>query len=134
MNTFTLHPQPEADTHKVLALSCCELLLMDDSRFPWLILVPRIAQARELHTLPDDTAQQIQIEVREVSKVLAAHTQAYKMNTGALGNVVEQLHLHVIARFKEDAAWPNPVWGFGTRQPYAPDDAAALIASLVKAF
>ena len=131
MSGFELHPQLKADTLPVTSLVTSDVLLMNDARFPWLILVPRVAGARELHTLPTPVSQQIHEEVIQVTSVLASITGAYKMNSGALGNMVEQLHIHVIARFPEDAAWPKPVWGFGERQDYVNDQASALIARLL---
>ena len=126
MNGFALHPQLQADTHLLISLKHSEVLLMDDARFPWLILVPRIVNARELHELAPAVRAQVSEEVYTVSTLLSQHTKAYKMNIGALGNMVEQLHIHVIARQTDDAVWPNPVWGAGTRKPYTLEQKSVL--------
>ena len=108
--TFTLHPTLEADTLPIGDLPLCRVLLMNNANFPWLILVPRRAHLRELFDLePHEYAEAMQ-EIRMVAEKLAAHTQAHKMNIAALGNIVPQLHIHIIARFQNDAAWPAPVW------------------------
>ena len=110
MSAFLLHPKLASATILVGSLHACDILLMNNANFPWLILVPRQANARELHDLyPSDYAV-VMNEVRMVSKQFAQLTGAYKMNVAALGNMVEQLHIHVIARFENDAAWPQPVW------------------------
>ena len=111
MNAFVLHPQLAQDTQFVSDLPLCRVLLMNDSRYPWLILVPRRADIREIIELSADERTQLWTESDQVSRVLMALFQPDKLNLGALGNLVPQLHLHHIARFKTDAAWPAPVWG-----------------------
>ncbi|MDX2073969.1 MAG: HIT family protein [Alphaproteobacteria bacterium] len=115
---FSLHPQLEADTQPLGDLPHCRVLLMNHADFPWLILVPRgeaVAQNyyRELFDLPPEKYAQAMEEVRMVAGKFKAHTQADKMNIAALGNQVPQLHIHIIARFTQDKAWPNPVWNSG---------------------
>ena len=122
--TFALHPQLKADTLEVVELSLCRVLLMNNSHFPWLILVPRREGLRELFDLPALEYDAVMREVREVSVRLQKFTRADKMNVAALGNVVPQLHIHVIARFARDAAWPQPVWNCGA--PALPYDAATM--------
>lgn len=127
--TFTLHPQLAADCAPIGDLPLCRVLLMNDARFPWLILAPRREGMRELFDLsPGDYAAVMQ-EVREVACAFAALTQAHKMNIAALGNQVPQLHIHLIARFEHDAAWPSPVWG-AKPQPYAPQALAEFAAAI----
>ena len=118
MSAFALHAQLEADTTLVLDLPLSRCLLMDDSRFPWLILVPRLADLRELHDLPKDQRVELFDEIEAVSRALEAVTSAFKINVAALGNQVPQLHVHVIGRRTDDAAWPNPVWGSGAAVSY----------------
>lgn len=109
--TFTLHPRLEADTASVKEQALCRVLLMNCTNFPWLVLVPRVENIREIYELsPQDYLQCMQ-DVRSVTQKLAAYTKADKMNVATLGNMVPQLHIHIIARFKNDSAWPNPVWG-----------------------
>ena len=95
---FALHPRLAADTHRIAALAIADVLLMNDARYPWCILVPRIDAARELHELPRDVAIALQDEVRLVAATLARAFTPDKMNVAALGNQVPQLHVHVIAR------------------------------------
>lgn len=125
---FELHPKLAADTHSVIDWPICRVLLMNDERFPWLILVPAMAGLRELHDIASPAREQLWAEVDHASRHLAEMTQADKMNVAALGNQVPQLHIHVIARFEDDTAWPNPVWGHGAAEPYA--DALPLIDQL----
>ena len=100
-------------------LPLCRVLLMNDRRFPWLILVPRLAGMRELHDVPLGQRVALMGEIEVASRVLLERFGVTKINVGALGNLVPQLHVHVVGRRPEDAAWPGPVWGCGTAQPYA---------------
>ena len=127
---FALHPRLAADTHRIAALAIADVLLMNDARYPWCILVPRIDAARELHELPRDVAIALQDEVRLVAATLARAFTPDKMNVAALGNQVPQLHVHVIARRTDDPAWPAPVWGVGQALPYAPAAVTALLELL----
>lgn len=99
-------------------LPMSRLLLMDDARFPWLILVPRVAGARELIDLDETDRSSLLAEITTVGRALEALLRPEKLNIAALGNVVAQLHVHVIARNSNDSAWPRPVWGVGEREPY----------------
>ena len=130
---FVLHPRLAADTHLLGAMPIADLLLMNDARFPWCILVPRLADARELHALPRDVRIALLDEVAQVAAVLEQQFNALKMNIAALGNLVPQLHVHIIARHAADAAWPAPVWGVGQATPYARAALQALRPRLVSA-
>ena len=130
MNDFILHSKLAADTFEVLSLEVSQLLLMNDARYPWLILVPQVSGMRDLHNLSTKQYQAVTQEIAQVSKVLESVTQAHKMNVGALGNMVPQLHIHIIARQTNDAAWPAPVWGVGEAQPYSQDAAKTLIQQI----
>lgn len=110
---FALHPKLAADCERLGELPLCTALLMRDDRFPWVILVPRIAGLRDLHDLPEANVPTLFGEVRRVSQVLLTHFGVQKINVAALGNQVPQLHVHVIGRHPEDAAWPQPVWNAG---------------------
>ena len=127
---FVLDPRLQADTHLVGEMPLSRLLLMDDARFPWLILVPRIAGARELIDLDHNDRGVLMDEVSATGRALEHLLRPDKLNVAALGNVVSQLHVHVIARFATDAAWPQPVWAFGERVRYASADAEARIRAL----
>ncbi|BAV97400.1 hypothetical protein A7A76_04235 [Lysobacter enzymogenes] len=121
MNPWHLHPQLADDTHPVAQFELCELRLMDDANHPWLILVPRVDGATELVDLDEAQQQTLTREIAVVSRALQAGFAPHKLNVAALGNLVPQLHVHVIARYREDIAWPRPVWGMATAQPYSPE-------------
>ena len=130
MSDFILHSKLAADTFEVLSLEVSQLLLMNDARYPWLILVPQVSGMRDLHNLSTKQYQAVTQEIVQVSEVLESLAQAHKMNVGALGNMVPQLHIHIIARQTNDAAWPAPVWGVGEAQPYSQDAAKTLIQQI----
>jgi diadenosine tetraphosphate (Ap4A) HIT family hydrolase len=128
--TFTLDPRLAADTLFVGDLALCRVLLMNDSRFPWLILVPRGENWSEIHDLaPPERAVLIE-ETALAGERLKALAKAKKINIGALGNMAPQLHVHVVARFAGDVAWPGPVWGSGKAVAYEPAAAALLVEKL----
>lgn len=132
--SFTLHPTLARDTVLVFKLSLCRVLLMKDYRFPWLILVPERDSVREIHELSQADRAQLVEEIARASEVLTQLFQPDKVNVGALGNVVPQLHVHVVARFASDPAWPGPVWGSGPAEAYADDELEALRGRLASAF
>ncbi|WP_394243436.1 HIT family protein [Vibrio astriarenae] len=109
--SFELHPQLVKDTNLIGQFPLCVALLHKDNAVPWIILVPKRENLRELHHLPMKEQQQFLLESQAVSQALEATFQPDKLNFGALGNMVPQLHIHHIARFKDDIAWPGPVWG-----------------------
>lgn len=131
--SFQLDPRLEADSLPVAELGLCSLRLMDDQRFPWLLLVPRRAGLREIFELPAFEQAELLIELNHAARALSAVAAPHKLNLGALGNIVQQLHLHLVARQPDDVAWPGPVWGNGARQPYPPAAAQAVIAQLRQA-
>ncbi len=135
MSDFTLHLQLANDTHTVMRLDLCHVLLMNDSTYPWLILVPNLPDLREMHDLTPRDQAQLMAEITLVSRCLERLVNADKMNVAALGNMVPQLHVHVIARFDKDPAWPGPVWGKVPAVPYtqsaAEDFAASIKAALL---
>lgn len=108
---FTLHPQLDADTVLVKKLPLSLLLLSKDANYPWCILVPQRQNVREIHQLSREDRRQLLNESCQVSEVMEALFKPVKMNVAALGNMVPQLHLHHIARFEDDLAWPKPIWG-----------------------
>ncbi|HEU0070413.1 MAG TPA: HIT family protein [Alphaproteobacteria bacterium] len=133
MTDFVLHPRLAADTLPVIDLPLCRLLLMNDSRFPWLILVPRLAGAREVVDLSPANRLMLAEETDLAAALLRDRVPTDKLNIAAIGNIVEQLHVHIVARRKDDAAWPGVVWGHGSAQPYSPETAAARLADLQNA-
>ncbi|TXM64725.1 HIT domain-containing protein [Methylobacterium sp. WL69] len=124
---FTLDPRLDADTVHVGDLALCRVLLMDDARFPWLILVPRRPDASEITDLAPEDAKGLMDEMRLATGVMLALAKPDKVNVAALGNVVPQLHVHVIGRFLSDPAWPRPVWGVGEAKPYPAHARAQMI-------
>jgi diadenosine tetraphosphate (Ap4A) HIT family hydrolase len=124
---FALDPQLAADALPLGELPLSSVLLINDARFPWFVLVPRIPGAREITDLAEADAAALMTELRIAVRVMLDLARPDKVNLGALGNVVPQLHVHVVGRFRSDPAWPGPVWGCGAAKPYPPHAAAALI-------
>jgi diadenosine tetraphosphate (Ap4A) HIT family hydrolase len=108
---FNLHERLEKDLINLGKLPLSYLMLMPDSDNPWVVLVPRIENIRELHQLTTEQQHQLLEEINTVSKHMEAEFSPDKMNIGALGNMVPQLHIHIICRFKDDKAWPGAIWG-----------------------
>jgi diadenosine tetraphosphate (Ap4A) HIT family hydrolase len=130
LTEFTLNERLAADTVFVADWSLSRVLLMNDARYPWLILVPRRAGVTELFELSVQDRALLTEETARASEHLKALSKAAKINIGALGNLVPQLHVHVVARNPGDAAWPGPVWGKGEAAPYATEARDALLAKL----
>ncbi len=130
MSAFELHPRLAADTIFVTDWALSRVLLMNDARYAWLVLVPRRANLTELHDLDAADRAALMEEIARASHALKSLTHAAKINTGALGNLVPQLHIHVVARNPGDAAWPGPVWGQGAAIPYEPAASHAMLADL----
>lgn len=116
---FALDPRLERDSQPVMSLGLCELRLMDDNRWPWLILVPQRQDVAEIHDLTPLDQAMLTFETNMVAQALKEVSACTKINTGALGNIVRQMHIHVVARNEGDPNWPGPVWGFGSRAPYS---------------
>ena len=133
MAAFELNDRLSGDSELIVTLGLCQLRLMDDRRWPWLILVPQRAGIEELFELRPLDQALLTFETNLAAEALKKVTDATKVNVGALGNIVRQLHIHVIARHENDANWPGPVWGFGTREPYGADEKKALVDKILKA-
>jgi diadenosine tetraphosphate (Ap4A) HIT family hydrolase len=127
---FRLDDRLAADTVAVADLPLSTMRLMRDARFPWAVLVPRVAGAVEIVDLAPVQRAALMEEVAQVSQALRALGQCDKLNIGALGNIVPQLHVHVIARRRGDAAWPGPVWGSGAAVPYGPGEIERIVNAL----
>src|SRR5690348_7617294 len=127
---WTLDPQLERDTVMACELALSRVLLNNDANYPWLILVPRRAHTVELIDLDEADRLTLWSEIAQVSRVLKDLTRCHKLNIAQLGNQVAQLHIHVIAREKNDAAWPNPVWGQAPRKDYEAAVRERLLAEL----
>ncbi|WP_252106203.1 MULTISPECIES: HIT domain-containing protein [unclassified Halomonas] len=120
MSTFELDSRLAADTLSLADLPLCRALLMNDARYPWVILVPRRQGVREIFELSSDDQTQLHRETTALGQALHLAFQGDKLNVAALGNVVSQLHVHLVVRFEQDDAWPAPVWGKGEAEPYSP--------------
>jgi diadenosine tetraphosphate (Ap4A) HIT family hydrolase len=128
--TFTLHPQLAQDSLFIADLPLSQLRLLNDSRYLWCLLVPRRANVREIYELTEADQQQLLKESSQLGQRLMQLGKGDKLNVAALGNVVPQLHVHHVVRKVGDEAWPAPVWGKGTLQPYSPAEAARWLAVL----
>ncbi|HHQ4558130.1 HIT domain-containing protein [Aeromonas hydrophila] len=126
---FELHSRLQADTRLLGDLPLCRVLLAKDSQYPWLILVPRVANLREIHHLAPAQQQQLMEESCAVATLMEQALRPDKINVAALGNLVPQLHLHHVARFSTDKAWPGPIWG---AHPSVPYEEAALLAEAAR--
>jgi len=129
--SFTLHPTLKKDCIELASLKLCRVLLMNDNQFPWIILVPERENITEIHQLPEHDQQQLMRESCHIAKQLATLFKADKMNIAALGNMVPQLHIHHVVRYKTDPAWPAPIWGKFNAVAYT-DDALKVIRNKLK--
>ena len=130
MADWTLHPKLLHDTAHLGDLPLSRVLVMNDANYPWLILVPRKPDITELIDLDEREQTQLMGEVTQVARALRELTACHKLNIAALGNVVPQLHVHIIARFRHDAAWPNPVWGVAPAKAYEREELDRFAATL----
>jgi diadenosine tetraphosphate (Ap4A) HIT family hydrolase len=130
MADFLLDPRLAADTIPVVELPLSAVRLMRDASYPWLVLVPRRAGLAEIVDLAAAERGELMAEIALASEALRAVAHCDKLNVAALGNVVRQLHVHVVARRTADPAWPKPVWGAVPPKPYAPGEAEALAGAL----
>ncbi|HKI60841.1 MAG TPA: HIT domain-containing protein [Mariprofundaceae bacterium] len=121
MADFSLHPQLARDCVVIGKFPLCLLLLMNDNQYPWFILVPQRPDISEIHRLSDTDQQQLMRESCTLGVAIEKAFHPDKINVAALGNVVSQLHVHHIARFEDDAAWPASVWGKLPTRPYTPE-------------
>ncbi|AZM97218.1 MULTISPECIES: HIT family protein [Halomonadaceae] len=118
MKTFELDPRLEADTLPLADLPLCRALLMNDARYPWVVLVPRRASVSEVFELSQDEQAQLWRETIALGAAMKEIFHGDKLNIATLGNVVSQLHMHLVVRYTDDACWPAPVWGNGSPEPY----------------
>ena len=125
-----LHPQLKKDCFVIGRLPLCALLLMNDSNYPWFILVPQREGISEIHQLSEADQQQLMRESSQLAGAIEKEFGADKINIAALGNVVPQLHVHHVVRYKSDPAWPAPVWGKLSAKPYVAHEADDIIARL----
>ena len=118
---WSLHPQLDRDTASLGDLPLSRVLVINDANYPWLLLVPRRPDLTEVIDLDEVAQAQLMTEVTRVARALREVTTCHKLNIAALGNAVPQLHVHVVARFRHDPAWPKPVWGVVPPRAYEPE-------------
>ena len=131
-SSWTLHPQLASDTVNLGDLPLCQVLVIQDANYPWLLLVPRRPDVVEVLDLDEVEQAQLMTETTRVARALREITKCDKLNIAALGNVVPQLHVHVIARRKTDAAWPRPVWGAVPPVNHDPEELKQFISAIRK--
>jgi diadenosine tetraphosphate (Ap4A) HIT family hydrolase len=127
---FKLHPQLQQDCLTVGNFALSQILMMNDSQYPWFILVPRRAEIREIYQLTEADREQLLRESCWLAQALAKIYQPDKLNIAAIGNLVPQLHLHHVARYQTDIAWPAPIWGKFAAVAYSEQAAQTCIDSL----
>ena len=128
--SWSLHPQLDRDTASIGDLPLSRVLVINDASYPWLLLVPRRPDIVELIDLDEVAQAQLMTEIGRVSRALREVTQCHKLNVAALGNAVPQLHVHLIARFRNDAAWPKPVWGVAPPRNYEREELQNFVTPL----
>jgi diadenosine tetraphosphate (Ap4A) HIT family hydrolase len=133
LQTFRPDDRIERDSEFVTVLGLCQLRLQNDCRWPWLVLVPQRPGMTELFELTPLDQAMLTFETNMVAKALKDITDATKINVGALGNIVRQLHVHIIARQEGDTCWPGPIWGHGTAVPYSTEEKQTFLKKLAGA-
>ncbi|AJY44437.1 HIT family protein [Martelella endophytica] len=133
MQDFELDERLKRDSVAVATLGLCQIRLMRDGRWPWLLAVPQRAGVTEMFELAPLDQTMLTFEINEVARALSIATGAEKINVAAIGNIVRQLHVHIIARSEGDPNWPGPVWGFGTAEPMSDAEIAALARRIAEA-
>lgn len=131
MKEFSLHPRLSADCFELGKLTVSRLLLLNNAHYKWFILVPEVS-VEQLHQLAEEERLTLQSEAQIVSEKIQKLYNPMRINVGALGNLVPQLHYHVVARTEDDPAWPGPVWGHGECIPYTDDQVARIKSELFK--
>jgi diadenosine tetraphosphate (Ap4A) HIT family hydrolase len=127
---WSLHPQLEQESETIGDLALSRLLVSNDANYPWLLLVPRRPDASEITDLDAADQQQLMMEIAAVSAALKAVTACNKLNVAAIGNMVPQLHVHIVARWRDDPAWPRPVWGAVPARAWDPAERGRLVAAV----
>lgn len=129
-SAWSLHPQLAKDTINIGDLPLSRVLVIKDANYPWLLLVPRREGAVEIIDLDEVAQAQLMTEITRVSRAVKEITKCDKLNVAALGNMVPQLHVHIIARRTSDAAWPRPVWGVAPPVPHDPQEVESFISAI----
>jgi diadenosine tetraphosphate (Ap4A) HIT family hydrolase len=132
LSAFELDPRLARDTELVESFGLCQLRMMKDSRWPWFMLVPQRNDVSELFQLTPLDQALLTFETNMVAAALKKATGAEKINVAAIGNIVRQLHVHIVARSDGDPNWPGPIWGYGQAEPYEDAAKQLLIKSLTE--
>ncbi|MFT6178655.1 MAG: diadenosine tetraphosphate (Ap4A) HIT family hydrolase [Paracoccaceae bacterium] len=120
---FELHPRLEKGTHFIGTSSRCQILLKNNAAFPWLLIVPAVEEGIEdLHQLPADHFAEVAFLIRQVSQFVSDHFQPEKLNVACIGNIVRQMHIHIVGRSHDDPAWPGTVWASDAKKPYTDEE------------
>lgn len=121
--SFQLHPRLEKGTHFIGRSGLCQILLKDNSAFPWILIVPEVGEGIEdLHQLPADQFAGVAFLIRQVSDFMTSYFKPEKLNVACIGNIVRQMHIHLVARSPDDPAWPGTVWASDVKEPYQPEE------------
>lgn len=127
VNDFQLHPRLAGGSHELGRESGCRILLKDQAHFPWLLIVPEVAEGVEdLHQLPQDRYQEVTALIRKVCLFMASRFEGEKLNVGCIGNMVRQMHIHVVSRRIDDPAWPGTVWAFEGKKPWSAEEVESI--------
>jgi diadenosine tetraphosphate (Ap4A) HIT family hydrolase len=127
---FFLNDRLAAGGFEITRMDGCRILLKDEAHFPWFIVVPEVAEGIEdLHQLDDATFNRVMLAVRKVSRFTEAHFHPEKLNVACIGNIVRQMHIHVVARSTDDPAWPGVVWAFDGKRKYGEGEAEQIIGA-----
>ncbi|MFC7338434.1 HIT family protein [Haloferula chungangensis] len=125
--SFELHPRLAAGTHPIAVLNGCHVLLKDNACFPWILIVPEVEEGIEdLHQLDAARYEEVTSLVRTISIFVSEHFSPDKLNVACIGNVVRQMHIHLVGRSESDPAWPGTVWASDVKKPYLPDEIASI--------
>lgn len=126
---FQVHPRLLSGSFPIGVTGGCHVFLKDNALFPWFIVVPEVEGAEDLHQLPEDRYQEVMGVIRRVSEFVSGHFQPEKLNVACIGNVVRQMHLHIVGRTSGDPAWPGTVWAFDGKELYPADEAERIVAA-----
>lgn len=128
---FSLNERLAAGGFEITRIHGCRILLKNEAQFPWFIIVPEVALGIEdLHQLDEETFAEVMLAVRKVSRFAEAHFHPEKLNVACIGNIVRQMHIHVVGRFSDDPAWPGVVWAFEGKRKYAEAEAERIVAAV----
>ncbi|MGJ8697000.1 MAG: HIT family protein [Verrucomicrobiaceae bacterium] len=134
MSSFELHPRLAAGTHEIGRANGCRILLKKNAAFPWFLIVPEVAaDLEDLHQLPPEDYASVAFLIRALSQFVSDHFQPDKLNVACIGNIVRQMHIHIVARSTTDPAWPGTVWASDAKADYAPEESDAIIAAAQQA-